>query len=168
MNEPQAEIERVRTELLGADPEGTRFSLALRRAYDQIYDHRNTGRFRWDDLHKTEKMYFGSFVEISLQKEFSFEDGVDLDVRIAGVDVACMWSQTNDEWKLPPAVIGHICLLVKGSNERPVWSAGLIRAEEPLLNIPAKPVASKTLNASGHAAIHWIWKSVRLPESVLS
>ena len=41
---------------------------------------------RWDQLYKTEKTHFGTLVEINLQREFGFADGVAMDFAIQGVD----------------------------------------------------------------------------------
>ncbi len=153
--------------LRAADPEGARFARTLRRTYDQIYDGGNTGRLRWEQLKKTEKTYFGSLVEINLQREFSFGDGIHLDYRIAGADVDCKWSQTDGGWMLRPEAIDQICLLMTGSDQLSVWSAGLIRAVEPLLNTSSDRDDKKTLNATDRPTIHWIWKDKVLPENVL-
>lgn len=167
MASADSELTRVVETLSAADSDGARFARTLRRTYDQIYDGRNTGRFRWQDLKKTEKTHFGSLVEINLQREFCFDDGMHLDYRIAGTDVDCKWSQTDGGWMLPPEAIGHICLLVTGSDEQSVWSAGLIRVVEPLLNIGNNRDDKKTLSAAGRTAVRWIWRDVPLPENVL-
>ncbi len=153
--------------LRAADPDGARFARTLRRTYDQIYDGRNTGRFRTEQLKKTEKTHFGSLVEINLQREFSFEDGIDLDYRIAGADVDCKWSQDDGGWMLPPEAIGQICLLVTGSDGKSAWSAGLIRAIESLLSPSSNRDDKKKLSAAGKTAIQWIWREMALPENVL-
>ena len=48
-------------------------------ALDQLYDGQRTGRYRWDQLRKTEKTHCGTLVEINMQREFLFEDGSKLD-----------------------------------------------------------------------------------------
>ena len=109
---------------LSAPSFGERFAQTLRRTYDQTYDGVNTGRYRPDQLRKTERTHLGSLVEINLQREFGFEDGVDLDFKIAGTDVDCKWSKSSGGWMLPPEAIGHLCLLVTGSDEDGISSAG--------------------------------------------
>ena len=160
------ELAVVMAALLAGDPDGVRFARTLRRTYDEIYDGRNTGRFRWEHLKKTEKSHFGSLVEINLQREFSFDDGIILDYRIAGADVDCKWSQDGG-WMLPSEAIGHICLLVTGSDHLSVWSAGLIRAVEPLVKRPINRYDEKPLNAPDRPIIHRMWKDELLPENVL-
>ena len=60
-------------------------------------------------MSKPRRTHLGSIVEINLQREFDFEDGVDLDFKITGADVDCKWSKTSGDWMLPPEAIGHLC-----------------------------------------------------------
>lgn len=161
------ELARVTSALRADDPDGLRFARTLRRTFDQIYDGRNTGRFRWEQLRKTEKTHFGSLVEINLQREFAFADGVQLDYRIAEADVDCKWSQSDGGWMMPPEAIDQICLLVTGSDHRSLWSAGLVRAAEPLLNASTNRDEKRTLSVAGRTAIQWLWRDAHLPENVL-
>ena len=120
MSSPPAEagkdpdLERVSAELTRLDPDSSRFAGVLRATLDQLYDGRNTGRYRWDQLHKTEKTHFGTLVEIHLHREFDFQDSEYLDYRIAGVDVDCKCSQTRGGWMLPPEAHGELCMLGTG------------------------------------------------------
>src|SRR3954452_10285199 len=79
------ELDAVSGALLDADPDGERFATVLRATYDQLYDGQHTGRYRWSQLLKTEKTFMGTLVEINLHREFQFDDGVQMDYRIAGV-----------------------------------------------------------------------------------
>lgn len=67
-----------------------------------LLDGQHTGRFRWDQLYKTEKAHAGTLIEINLQREFGFGDGLEMDYRIAGIDVDCKFSQTRGAWMIPP------------------------------------------------------------------
>src|SRR6476620_7983978 len=87
------ELRGVAAEIRTLDPDGTRTAQVLRATLDQLYDGQRTGRYRWDQLHKTEKTHCGTLVEINLHREFDFADGATLDYRIAGVDVDCKYSQ---------------------------------------------------------------------------
>ena len=165
MATPDTEVEKVAEILRAADPEGFRFARTLRRTFDQIYDGRNTGRYRWEQLRKTEKTHFGSLVEINLHREFSFSDGIHLDYRIADIDVDCKWSQTEGGWMLPPEAIGQICLLVTGSDEKSQWSAGLVRADETSVTLGGDHYL--TLNETGKKRVKWLWRSAALPENIL-
>ena len=64
-------VEAFRT----ADPDGTRAAAVFPATYDQLYDGQHTGRFRWDQLFKTEKTHFGTLLEINLRREF--DDVID-------------------------------------------------------------------------------------------
>src|SRR5690242_7437847 len=64
---PDPQLEAVRASILTADPQGQKFGAALRRTFDMLLDGQHTGRFRWEQLHKTEKTHAGTLVEINLQ-----------------------------------------------------------------------------------------------------
>jgi len=66
------ELRAVADELMSHDPDGLRVARVLRRTYDMLLDGQHTGRYRWDQLYKTEKTHFGTLVEINLQREFGF------------------------------------------------------------------------------------------------
>ena len=61
-----AELEAVKAEILKLDPNGIRTAQVLRDTFDQLYDGQRTGRYRVDQLHKTEKTHCGTLVEINL------------------------------------------------------------------------------------------------------
>jgi hypothetical protein len=41
---------------LALDRDGTRIARVLRRTYDMLLNGKDTGRYRWDQLHKTENL----------------------------------------------------------------------------------------------------------------
>jgi hypothetical protein len=88
--------------ITSVDASGQTVATVLRRTFDQLYDGGRTGRYRWDQLFKTEKTHFRTLVEINLQREFEFEDGRKLDFRIAGHEVDAKYSQDIWKWRLPP------------------------------------------------------------------
>src|SRR5256885_8626710 len=102
----------VAAQLRQLDPDGSRTAQVLRDTLDQLYDGQRTGRYRWDQLYKTEKTHCGTLVEINLHREFEFQDGLKLDYQIAGVDVDCKYSQKNGAWMIPPEARGHLCLVL--------------------------------------------------------
>lgn len=77
-------------------------TVKLRATYDMLLDGQHTGRYRWDQLYKTEKTHFGTLVEINLQREFGFADGQSMDFVIQGTDVDCKYAQSLGEWMIPP------------------------------------------------------------------
>jgi len=89
-----------------------------------LLDGQHTGRYRWDQLYKTEKTHFGTLVEINLQREFGFADGVAMDFAICGIDVDCKYSQDRGEWMIPPEALGQIILgLWAGTRQSRVHAA---------------------------------------------
>ena len=157
----------VKSWLLRQDPDGQRFGDVVRRTFDQLYDGQRTGRFRFEDLHKTEKTHMGTLIEINLQREFGFADGEVTDYRIAGVQVDCKYSMKFGGWTLPPEVIGHLAILVTADDAEGRWTAGLIRVDEDLLNPGRNRDAKGTLSRRGRERIEWIWsREMTLPANV--
>jgi hypothetical protein len=160
------ELESVKAELLSTTRLQERAALAIRRTFDMLLDGVNTGRFRWEQLSKTEKTHCGTLIEINLQREFKFADGRDLDYTIAGTDVDCKYSQ-NKAWMIPPEAVKKLCLLLWANDKAGVWSMGLVRAREEYLNLGKNRDTKSTLNKRGRSNIHWLFQDVPLPENVL-
>ena len=162
------EITAVAAALRSFDPTGTRTAHVLRSTIDQLYDGQRTGRYRWDQLYKTEKTHCGTLVEINLQREFKFADGEEMDFRIADIEVDCKYSQKNGGWMIPPEAHGHICMLLWAmDNATPVWSLGLVRITPEVLNTGGNRDAKLTLNTAGRDSIQWLWDRAPLPPNVL-
>ena len=139
----------------------------LRTTFDQLYDGQRTGRYRWDQLYKTEKTHCGTLVEINLQREFDFEDGQALDYEIAGIDVDCKYSQDWGGWMIPPEALNRLCLVMSGTdNATPTFSAGLVRITPDRLGAPNRDSKAK-LNAAGRTAVVWLFRDVPLSANVL-
>ncbi|MDB6037229.1 MAG: restriction endonuclease NaeI, partial [Verrucomicrobiales bacterium] len=116
------ELLRVASELRRIDPDGFRTATVLRETIDQLYDGQRTGRYRWDQLFKTEKTHCGTLVEINLVREFKFQDGSLLDYQIAGIEVDCKYSQKVGGWMIPPEAVGHLCLVISAEDSgTPNW-----------------------------------------------
>jgi hypothetical protein len=166
--QPDVEIQAIAEHLIRNDPGGTRTAKILRRTYDMLLDGQHTGRYRWDQLYKTEKTHFGTLVEINLQREFGFADGRSMDFAIQGVDVDCKYAQSIGEWMIPPEAMGHIILGLWASDELGRWSLGLIRVTEQVLS-PSRGNRDlkRRLSASGKAAVAWIFRDQPLPENAL-
>lgn len=163
-----AELQVVASALLSLDPHGDRTARVLRDALDQLYDGQRTGRYRWDQLYRIEKTRGGAFLEINLQREFRFQDGVKLDYRIAGTEVDCKYSQTLGGWMIPPEAHGHLCLVIWAEDSRePSWSMGLVRATVGHLNTGGNRDAEATFNQTGRKAITWLFDNAPLPPNVL-
>ncbi|MEU5108898.1 NaeI family type II restriction endonuclease [Streptomyces sp. NPDC021354] len=161
------ELDTVGRHLLQLDPDGKRFAGAVRRTFDMLLDGQHTGRFKWQQLHKTEKTHCGTLIEINLQREFDFADGVGLDYEICGVDVDCKYSQDMWKWMIPPEAVGKICLVVWASDDEAIFSAGLVRMMPEFLNLGDNRDSKKTLRASHRSAVRWLFDKAPLQENVL-
>ncbi|MET8447058.1 NaeI family type II restriction endonuclease [Streptomyces sp. NPDC005209] len=144
-----------------------RFASVLRETIDQLLNGEATGRYDWKSLFKTEKTHAGTLVEINLQREFNFGDGIDMDYRIAGVDVDCKYSQQFGAWMIPPEAVGHLCLLVWADDYKTRWSAGLVRIRPEWLNGGNNRDLKLTIKAEHRDKIFWLWRDAELPENVL-
>ena len=165
--DPDPELEAVAAEIRALDPQGLRTAQVLRDTLDQLYDGQRTRRYRWDQLHKTEKTHCGTLVEINLHREFSFEDGRTLDFRIAGAEVDCKYSQTLGGWMIPPEAHGHLCLLIWAEDGGASWSMGIVRISIERLNTGGNRDRKATLNQDGREAIKWLFNNASLPPNVL-
>ena len=163
-----AELDVVVKEILALDPDGLRCASVLRETIDQLYDGQRTGRYRWDQLFKTEKTHCGTLVEINLQREFRFEDGKHLDYSLLGIEVDCKYSQRLGGWMIPPEAREGLCMVVwaEDTNE-PKWSLGIVRAKEKYLNRGNNRDAKATLNSEGRKSIRWLWDKSPLHPNVL-
>ncbi|MFE5969448.1 NaeI family type II restriction endonuclease [Streptomyces sp. NPDC056463] len=161
------ELAEVHSHLLHLDRAEERFARALRDTIDQLLNGEDTGRYDWNTLYKTEKTHAGTLVEIKLQREFKFDDGADMDYRIAGIEVDCKYSQQFGGWMIPPEARGHLCLLVWANDEKSRWSAGLFRVKDDWLNRGNNRDLKLTVKADHRDKIAWLWNHAELPENVL-
>jgi hypothetical protein len=158
----------VAGELTSHDPDGVRVARVLRRTYDMLLDGQRTGRYRWDQLYKTEKTHFGTLLEINLQREFGFADGTTMDFAICGTDVDCKYSQDLADWMIPPEAVGHIILGLWASDDQGRWSLGLVRASDHLLTSSrGNRDLKRRLSGAGRAGVTWIFRDYVLPENAL-
>lgn len=164
-----SELEKVAAELVRLDPNGELTAAAIRRTFDMLLDGQHTGRFRWDQLHKTEKTHCGTLIEINLQRAFKFADGKAMDYQILGVDVDCKYSQDLAKWMIPPEAHGHLCLGLWANDQQGSWSSGLFRVTEEVLT-PSQGNRDKKRNitaAARESAVRWLFVNKTLPENVL-
>lgn len=164
---PDDALEEVAQELRDLDPEGTRWAAVIRHTYDMIYDGQETGRYRWDQLMKTEKTHFGSMLEINAQRAFEFDGGDKLDFKIAGHEVDAKWSQSDGGWMLPPEVFGELALVATADDAKSEWSLGLVRVTNNHRREKTNRDEKSQLNLDGRASIQWLWRREPLPPNVL-
>lgn len=152
-----------------ADPTGSRAARVIRATFDQLYDGQRTGRYRVDQLTKTEKTHCGSLIEINVRREFAdvISDGATLDFTIDGYEVDCKFSLTLGGWMLPPECFEHLLLVCHADDERGEWSLGLVRATTAHRRPSANRDAKTGLNADGRSAIQWIAFKAPLPPNIL-
>lgn len=165
--EDDPELDAVAAAILAADPDGTRFARAFRRTIDMLLDGQNTGRFRWEQLYKTEKTHAGTLIEINLQREFHFDNGDRMDYRIGGADVDCKFSQTFGGWMIPPEALDHLCLLTWCNDNDGQWSVGLVRIAEHRLRDGKNRDGKRTMTQAGSKTARWLYRNAPLPENVL-
>ena len=162
-----SELAAVAAELRGLDGDGSLMAAAIRGALDMLLDGQHTGRYRWDQLHKTEKTHAGTLVEIALARVLRLADGTTLDYTIAGADVDCKFSHRMGGWMIPPEADGQLMLLVQASDEDGTWSAGLVRAAAENLSPAGNRDGKRALNEHGRTAVRWLHARAPLQENVL-
>jgi len=160
-------LDDVMQELLRLDPEGLRWSTVIRRTFDMVYNGQDTGRYRWDQLMKTEKTHFGTLFEINAQREFGFPGGTTTDYEIAGHQVDAKWSQSLGGWMLPPEVFGELALVGTASDFDARWSLGLIRVTAEVRRETVNRDKKSQLNELGRSRIRWLWRDADLRPNVL-
>jgi hypothetical protein len=161
------DLAAVAAELRALDGDGSRMAAAIRGALDMLLDGQHTGRYRWEQLHKTEKTHAGTLVEIALARVLRLADGTTLDYTIAGTDVDCKFSYRRGGWMIPPEADRKLLLLVQASDEDGTWSAGLLRATPENLTPAGNRDGKRTLNDRGRAAVRWLHARAPLQENAL-
>lgn len=165
-----SELKHVGDRLRQMDPQGTRMAKAIRRTFDMLLDGQHTKRFRWDELHKTEKTHAGTLIEINLRREFTheFADGAEMDYSIDGIEVDCKYSQSFGKWMIPPEAMGYICLGLWANDQAGLWAAGVFRVTDRILTVGNNRDGKRTLTAEARDSdVLWLWREARLPENVL-
>jgi hypothetical protein len=165
--EKDRELAAVEAELRGLDGDGSQMATAIRGALDMLLDGQHTGRYRWDQLHKTEKTHVGTLIEITLARSLRLADGATLDYTIAGADVDCTFSHRMGGWMIPPEADGKLMLLVQASDEDGTWSAGLLRADPEYLRPSRNRDGKRALSERGRAAVRWLHARAPLQENAL-
>lgn len=161
------ELDAVVAQLRNEDPDGRRTATVLRDTLDQLYDGQRTGRYRWDQMYKTEKTHCGTLVEINMQREFGFDDGETLDYRIADIEVDCKFSQRFGGWMIPTEARGELLLVIWASDEKSKWSMGVVRAAEEYLSSTRNRDQKTSLNQRGQKQVSLLHHNADLPPNLL-
>jgi hypothetical protein len=163
--------DEVAAALLAADPGGTRTAAVFRATYDQLYDGQHTGRYKWEQLVKTERTHFGTIFEINLRRAFAdvIGDGIAelLDYRICGYDVDCKYSQSMGGWMLPPECFGHLLVVATSNDRAGLWSLGVVRASDANRRTSENRDAKTQLNRRGRQQIVWLHLDGDLSPNIL-
>ena len=163
---PDTELQAVHAKLLTHANIETLIGEGLRRSFDEVIDGPRTGRFRIEQLEKTEKTYIGTKVEIVLRNELALPRGHVLDNLIAGVEVDTKFSLTGS-WMIPREALHQICLLVSGDDNSAKFSVGLLRMHPSMLTEGANQDSKKTVSAAGKKCITWLLHNKPMPRNFL-
>lgn len=160
-------LDEVAAAIFALDPTGHAWGGVIRRTFDMVYNGQETGRYRLDQLMKTEKTHIGSLFEINAQRQFGFAGGDKLDFSIAGHEVDAKWSQHSGGWMLPHEVYDELALVGTGDDQKAMWSLGLKRVTAEHRREKTNQDKKSQLNPAGNHAIRWLWRDADLPPNVL-
>src|SRR5258708_10360104 len=107
-----AGLRAVEAELYRLDPTGDQVASVLRDTLDQLYDGQHSGRWAYEQLHKTEKTHMGTLVEINLHRRFRFGDGDATHYPIAGIEGDCKYSMSYGGRGIPPGFKNNLFPLI--------------------------------------------------------
>ncbi|EEB64047.1 NaeI family type II restriction endonuclease [Corynebacterium amycolatum] len=162
-----SEVEKVKALIRDADPVGDRFAKVFRETYYLLYNGQKTGRYRWEQLYKTEKTHFGTLIEIAIRHEFAeiIDDGIQkhLDYRIAGIDVDCKFSMNKGSWMIPVEAENEIIIGLHSSDEDSCFSVCVERASSDKLTKGGNRDRKRTFTRSARSGIDWIFDDAPLP-----
>jgi hypothetical protein len=163
---PDPALDEVRDFLLAKPDLAETIGNGLRQSFDEVIDGPRTGRYRIEQLEKTEKTYIGTKVEIVLRVELELERGAVLDNLIGGHEVDTKFSLEGG-WMIPREAIGHVCILVRGSDRAGQFSVGLLRATPEVLTKGSNQDKKKNVSAAGKKRITWLILNEPMPRNFL-
>ncbi len=163
---PDADLLAVQAALLSHANIETLIGEGLRRSFDEVIDGPRTGRFRIEQLEKTEKTYIGTKVEIVIRNELGLPRGAVLDNLIAGIEVDTKFSLSGD-WMIPREAVNHLCLLISGDDNRGRFNVGLLRMLPLVLTKGSNQDSKKTISAAGKKSINWLVQNKPMPRNFL-
>lgn len=138
----------------------------LRQSFDEVIDGPRTGRYRIEQLEKTEKTYIGTKVEIVLRNQLELPRGHLLDNLICGHEVDTKFSLSGG-WMIPREAIGQLCLLVEGSDNTGMFSVGLLRMAPEVLTNGSNQDGKKSVSSSGKQQVVWLARNAPMPRNFL-
>lgn len=163
---PDPILDEVSEHLVAIRDLSERIGDAIRAGFDEVLDGQRTGRWRLEDLEKTEKTYIGTKIEILVRTSLGIAKGEQLDFLIAGHEVDCKFSLSPGGWMIPIEAQGELCLLLTANDETAQFSAGLLRCEPELLRAPNRD-GKRGVLAAARDQIHWLALDESMPENLL-
>ncbi|MEZ5343762.1 MAG: NaeI family type II restriction endonuclease [Acidimicrobiales bacterium] len=138
----------------------------LRRSFDEVLDGQRTGRWRIEDLEKTEKTYIGTKVEILLREALGLPEGATLDYEIAGHEVDCKFSLGGKGWAIPLEAQNRLCLLIAADDDSSLFSVGVLRCAPEVLTAPNRD-RKRGVGKTARAATRWLYQDAPMPRNLL-
>lgn len=169
MNQQDPDLQTLVATFRQRDPRGQEFGQVFRHSFDQAYDGQNTGRFRPEELSKTELAHIGSLVEINIRRQFAdiIEDGLDMDFLIAGLEVDCKFSKMPFGWMIPIETLGNFAMLCHANELTANYRVGFVRVDDGILTQGGNRDRKRTIKKSGRESIDWLWYDEPYPRNVL-
>lgn len=151
------------------DPTGEEMGRIFRETFDQAYDGQHTGRFRPEDLSKTELAHIGSLVEINIRRHFAdvIDDGFKMDFRIADLEVDCKYSKAPFGWMIPLETVGNYAMLCHANEVSSTFRVGFVYVTDDILNVGGNRDRKRTISLKGREHIQWVWYDEPYPRNVL-
>ncbi|MYV52050.1 NaeI family type II restriction endonuclease [Streptomyces sp. SID3212] len=163
------QLQRLSDAFHDADAGGRRMAHLIRDCMDAVIDSSRTDQVDLGDA--PPGMLAALEVEIARETrhEFDLDGGDRLTMRMADVEFDVRFSLRGPSWLFPPESVNEICLVVHADEARSVWSAGLIRVREKLLEHgPRNRDAMRALRPSAVVtAVQWLHQDAELPENLL-
>lgn len=166
---PAQIAQHLAKQLQEADPGGERMALLFRETFDQAYDGQNTGRYRPQDLSKTELAHIGSLVEINIRRQFTdlISDGIKMDYCIDGVEVDCKYSKNPFGWMIPLETVHNYAVLCHADEVKATFRVGFVYITDEILNKGGNRDKKRTISLTGRESIQWAWFDHPFPKNVL-
>ena len=150
-------LHAVAAEIRSLDPQGSRTAQVLRDTLDQLYDGQRTRRYRWDQLHNTEKTQGGTpcrdqpppRVQVPGRRQTQLpnrggRNGLQILTNARRMDDSARGAR-------PPVS------LLWANDSRSQWSMGIVRTTTERLNTGGNRDRKATLNQEGRNAITWLF-----------
>lgn len=136
---------------------------------DYAYNGQQTGRFRPEELSKTESAHIGSLVEINIRRALDgfIKDGRVMDFEILGHEVDCKYSKHPFGWMIPNEALGHTAMVCHANDYESSWRLGFVSITNEILNKGGNRDQKRTISAQGRNAISWAWYNAALPPNTL-